>query len=74
MIFRYFTEILNVISKTLSNPEIGTRHESHGILRPWNRNSRDSWDFGQISLGVSRTGSVKFCCPRALGQFWTTAP
>ena len=43
--------------------------EIPGTHVPGTRNPRDSWDFGQISLGVPGTG--KFSCSTALGQFGT---
>ena len=48
--------------------------EIPGTPVPGTANPRDSWDLGQISLGVPGTGTVKFCCPTALGQFDTTVP
>ena len=45
--------------------------EIPGTRVPGTANPRDSWDLGQISLGVPGTGTVKFCCPTALGLCWT---
>ena len=51
--------------------------EIPGTPVPGTANPRDSWDLGQISLGVPGTGTVKFCCPTALdlcGKIWDNRP
>ena len=51
--------------------------EIPGTPVPGTANPRDSWDLGQILLGVPGTGTVKFCCPTALGlcgKIWDNRP